>query len=197
MLIFGTLGPSGSNHDWVARRYLGFHGLDDARIELFADFDEAIEAMLGGNVNHVIQVAVHPSVAATVARYRGRAHIIDTFISPSQPMAVLTRSEIDNPVSLGLQPATRDYVDVSRWKNLVPEDTTIAVGQGLLDGRYDSGLTLLRFTDQHPGRFRVDETIGEVVDAWLVYGAEPTCQDGILAWPDGPASRLFRPNVKP
>jgi hypothetical protein len=34
---------------------------------------------------------VHPSVIQTVAKYRGRAHLIDAFISPSQPMAVLTR----------------------------------------------------------------------------------------------------------
>ena len=191
MLIFGTLGPAGSNHDWVARRYLAFHGLDDARVALFADFDAAFESLLRGGVHHVIQVAVHPSVTGSVARYRGRAHIIDAFISPSQPMAILTRSDVDAPTSLGLQMATREYADTSRWQTLVPEPSTVAVAQGLLAGKYDSGLTLSRYADAHPDRFRVEETIGEVVDPWLVYGTAPTCKGGLLAWPESPAAQLF------
>jgi len=192
MLIFGTLGPAGSNHDWVAKRYLDFHGLDNARVELFMDFDSAIASMLRGDTHHVIQVGVHPSVTDTVARYRNRAHIIDTFISPSQPMAVLTRTEVAVPASLGLQMATRDYVDVSRWETLVPEVSTVTVAQGLLDGKFDSGLTLLHYTDEHPGRFRVEGIIGAVTDPWLVYGTEPACDGGILAWPNSPAAALFR-----
>jgi hypothetical protein len=193
MLIFASLGPKGSNHDWVAQRYLQFHRLEkNSRLVLFANFDEAFESMLRGDAHHVIQVAVHSSVTSSVARYRGRAHIIDTFISPSQAMAVLTRTEVDVATSLGLQAATRDYVDVSRWQSLVTEPSTVAVAQGLLDGKYDSGLTLLRFAAQHPGRFRVEEVIGEVVDPWLVYGTRPTCKTELLAWPDSPAASLYR-----
>ncbi|WP_089933878.1 hypothetical protein [Candidatus Entotheonella palauensis] len=192
MLIFGTLGPAGSNHDWVVKRYLEFHHLDHTRIELFTDFDDAFEAMFSGRIHHVIQVAVHPSVTTTVAKYRGRAHLIDTFISPSQPMAVLTRSEVDPPSTLGLQMATRDYIDTSRWPTLVSEVSTVTVAQGLLAGTYDSSLTLLAMAEQHPGRFRVDEIIGTVDDAWLVYGLEPTCQGQVQAWPDSPAAALFR-----
>ncbi|ETW96302.1 MAG: hypothetical protein ETSY1_27160 [Candidatus Entotheonella factor] len=192
MLIFGTLGPAGSNHDWVTQRYLDFHRLSRARIELFSDFDDAFEAMFRGQIHHVIQVAVHPSVTSTVAKYRGRAHLIDTFISPSQPMAVLTRSEVDTPSTLGLQMATRDYIDTSPWPTLVSEVSTVTVAQGLLAGKYDSGLTLLAVAEQHPDRFRVDEIIGTVDDAWLVYGPEPTCQGHVQAWPDSPAAALFR-----
>lgn len=114
MLIFGTLGPTGSNHEWVTKRYLAFHQLHHTRIELFMNFDDAFQAMFDGYVHYIIQVAVHPSVTSTVAKYRGRAHLIDTFISPSQPMGILTRSEVDTPSTLGLQMATRDYVDLSR-----------------------------------------------------------------------------------
>jgi hypothetical protein len=191
MLRFATLGPQGSNHEWVTTRYLEFHRLHDARVALFPDFDAAFESMLRGDTQHVIQVAVHSSVATTVARYRGRAHLIDAFISPSQPMAVLTRSEIDVPASLGLQMATREYVDSSCWETLVPEASTVDVARGLLDGRYDSGITLSRFAREHPGRFRVDEEIGAVVDAWLVYGTRAVDDGAIQAWPDGPAARLF------
>ncbi len=191
MLIFGTLGPAGSNHDWVAKRYLEFHRLREAQIELFSNFDDAFEAMFNGDLHHVIQVAVHPSVTTTVAKYRGRAHLIDTFISPSQSMAVLTRSEIDVPSTLGLQMATRDYVDASRWTMLVSEVSTVTVAEGLLAGKYDSGLTLLSVAEQYPDRFRVDEVIGTVDDAWLVYGLEPTCEGRVQAWPSSPAAALF------
>ncbi len=192
MLTFGTLGPAGSNHDWVAQRYLEFHRLSHARIELFTDFDDAFEAMFQGRIHHVMQVAVHPSVTTTVAKYRGRAHLIDTFISPSQTMAVLTRSEVDTPATLGLQMATRDYIDTSRWITLVPEVSTVTVVEGLLAGKYDSGLTLLRIAEQYPERFRIDEVIGTVDDPWLVYGLEPTCQGQVQAWPESPAAALYR-----
>jgi hypothetical protein len=191
MLTFGTLGPEGSNHDWVVKQYLAFHRLRNAQIDLFTDFDDAFRAMFNGQIQHVIQVAVHPSVINTVAKYRGRAHLIDAFISPSQPMGVLTRSEIDAPRTLGLQMATRDYVDSSRWQTLIPEVSTVTVAEGLLAGRYDSGITLLRIADQYPDRFRVDEVIGSVDDAWLVYGLEPTCKGHIQAWRGSPAADLF------
>lgn len=192
MLIFGTLGPAGSNHDWVVQRYLEFHQLRHAQIQLFMDFDDAFQALFERQLHHIIQVAVHPSVTTTVAKYRGRAHLIDTFISPSQPMGVLTRAEIETPATLGLQLATRDYVETSRWPTLVPEVSTTTVAEGLLAGKYDSGITLLRIADQYPDRFRVDEVIGTVDDPWLVYGLEPTCQGQVQAWPESPAADLFR-----
>ena len=80
MLRFGTLGPSGSNHDWIARRYLAFHGLKDSEVRLFADFGLAFEALLAGDLEVIVQVAVHGSVTDTVVRFRGRAHLVDTFV---------------------------------------------------------------------------------------------------------------------
>ena len=59
-------------------------------------------------------------------------------------------------------------------------------------GRYDSGITLARFAEEHPQRLRVEEAIGTVVDPWLVYGTRPTCTGALLAWPDSPAAALFR-----
>lgn len=192
MLVFGTLGPAGSNHAWVAERYLNFHGLDNARIELFAEFDQAFTRMIAGELDHIIQVAVHGSVTDMVARYRGRAHIIDTFISPSQPMAVLTRIGIDQPRSLGLQMATREYIDTSPWTELVAEPSTIDVGQGLLDGKYDSGITLSRIAVEHSDKLHLHQDIGSVTDPWLVYGREAVVTDQPLIWRDSPAAQRFR-----
>jgi hypothetical protein len=192
MLVFGTLGPAGSNHEWVTKRYLAFHGLGRARLDLFSDFERAFERMFAGDIDYIIQVAVHASVPDTVARFRDRAHLIDTFIAPSQPMAVLTRTDVDLPRSLGLQMATREYVDTSRWAELVAEPSTIDVGQGLLSGKYDSGITLIRYAEEYPDRLKLDQTIGAVVDPWLVYGKLATVTDQPLIWPDSPAAQLFR-----
>ena len=42
MIIFATLGPTGSNHELVTKRYLALHGLDDVNIVLIEDFNDAL-----------------------------------------------------------------------------------------------------------------------------------------------------------
>ena len=88
--------------------------------------------------------------------------------------------------------ATRDYIDTARWQTLVAEPTTIDVTQGLLDGKYDSGITLSRFAEVHPDSLILDEAIGSVVDPWLVYGRQPVSTEGALIWPDSPAAKLYQ-----
>lgn len=193
MPVFATLGPSGSNHDHVARRYLAFHGVDQvARIALFANFSDAFEALFDHRADYVLQVAVHPDAASSVARYRKRACLVDTFLATSQPMAVVVRTQSVAPDRLGLQMATRDYVDTAPWPTLVPEPTTIDVGQGLLAGKYDAGITLHRFANENPSVLKVREAIGEVVDPWLVFAREPLVSDGLQIWRDSPMARRLR-----
>ena len=55
MLTFATLGPSGSNHERVTRAYLELHGFSDARIVFVDDFDQALELMVAGTVQHAVQ----------------------------------------------------------------------------------------------------------------------------------------------
>ncbi|MBC7793982.1 MAG: hypothetical protein H7Z43_09750, partial [Clostridia bacterium] len=193
MLVFATLGPSGSNHELVTRRYLEFHGLGDARVELVLKFEDALEMMLAGSAQHIVQVAVHPETSETVARYyfRHRIYVIDAFIAPSHPLGVLTRADVTQPKTLALQPATRGYIDTSRWPTLIPEVSIASVAEGLLAGRYDSGLTALHFAESHPGRFRVDCSIGTIDDPWLVYGTQRTSGGNLLAWPNSPAAQLY------
>lgn len=198
MLTFATLGPSGSNHELVTLNYLDRHNLIDARIVLVTDFHQALEMMLAGEVQHVVQAAVHPDTAETVAIscLRHGIYVIDTFISPSRPLGVLTRSEVETPRTLALQPATRDYLDTDGWQELIPEVSIVTVADGLLAGRYDSGLTALDLVERHPGRFRVDKVIGTVDDPWIVYGTERISGGEILTWPDSPAASLYRRSMK-
>mgnify|MGYP000331990092 CR=1 FL=1 len=93
MQVFATLGPSGSNHDYVARRYLAFHGLEGAaRVELFPAFRDAFEALFSGRADYILQAAVHPDAARSVAIYRDRAPLIDTFQSTGEGSAKRYRS---------------------------------------------------------------------------------------------------------
>lgn len=193
MVAFATLGPAGSNHELVAGRYFEFHGLDRARLVLVDNFDGTLEMMVRGEVDHVLQVAVHPAATATVARARfvHDIHVVDCFISASHPLGVLTRREVARPRTLALQPATRDYTDLSAWETLILETSTASVAEGLLAGRYDSGLTALHHAERHPDRLRVDLEIGTVDDPWLVYGRCRVSGGRLLAWPDSPARRLY------
>lgn len=195
MLVFATLGPTGSNHQYVTQKYIEFHALP-ARIELVLDFDDALDMILSGEVDHIVQVAVHPATAATAAKQYRRVFVVDTFISASHPLGVLTRAGVKTPSSLGLQPATAEYVDTSRWTQLVPEISIASVAQGLLEGRFDSGIAALDLATANPGRFRVDEAIGVIDDAWLVYGRERVATEGIIAWRDSPAAALYQRELK-
>ena len=193
-LIFATLGPAGSNHEYVTERYLALHGLEDSEIRLVDDFAAGLAMMSSGEVDFIVQVAVHPDATDTVAKAHFEHDIrgIDAFVSPSRPLAVLTRAEVERPTSLGLQPATAAYLNTCRWETQVPEVSIMTVAEGLLEGRFDSGITALSVADDHPGRFRVEEELGTVDDPWIVYGRERVSSGNVVAWPEGPAARLYR-----
>jgi hypothetical protein len=194
MAIFATLGPAGSNHELAASTYLRFHGLEVTSLVLVDDFDNALKMMVAGDIDHIIQAAAHSATSSLLAKayFQHGIHAIDTFIAPTHALAILTRSDVETPVTLALQPATRDYADLSAWPTLIDEPTTVAVGQGLLAGHYDSGITMLALADKHPGRFRVELELGTVDDPWIVYGRHRACESALLAWRDSPAGRLYR-----
>jgi hypothetical protein len=112
MIVFTTLGHTGSNHEQVTRRYLALHGIDDAAIVLIKGFDEALCRMDTGEVDCTLQAALHPSATKTAAvvHFEHDIHVIDAFVFPSRRLAVLTRADAERPRSLGLQPATEQYV---------------------------------------------------------------------------------------
>jgi hypothetical protein len=195
-LVFLTLGPSGTNHEFVARRYLGFHRLDTqgARVELVDDFDRALDRVLEGSADHIVQCAAHPAVARTTARCFDRVFVIDAFVASSQPMGLLARIDAQTPRTLALQPATRSYVDVARWPVLLERPSIVDVGQDLLDGRADAGIATLALAALHPQRLRVVQPIGAMTDGWLVYGRRPLA-GAFACWPDSPAAIAYRQSI--
>lgn len=192
-LVFATLGPQGTNHALVTGRYLAFHGIAHrARIALYPNFTAAFAALAEGKADHVVMCAVHPDTTGMMAQHWRDAPIVDTFIAPGVPLAVLTRREVTHPRTLGHQPATLRYVDAGRWGEHVAEPTIVAVAQGLLAGRYDSGIAPLSFAGLHPDVLQVDEVIGSPDDAWLVFGRERACAGDLLAWRESPTPARWR-----
>ena len=119
---------------------------------------------------------------------------VANFISPSLPLAVLTRANIERPTSIGvLHPSTTDYIDASKWDRVVhiTTGTLHAVAEGLLAGQYDSGLVYRNYADRFPSLLRVDQDLGSPDDAWLVLGRERTFSEPVQAWREAPIARQF------
>ena len=193
-VIFATLGPSGTNHEFVARKYIDFHELHEATLRLSDTATAGAEAVRDGVADYFILCAVHPDTPNIVGRFFREVFIVDTFISPSLPLAVLTRADVNKPRSIGvLHPATTEYIDTSKWERVakITTGSLHTVADGLLKGRYDSGLVYLNYAHRYPAQLRVDQEIGSPDDAWLVLGRKRTFADPILAWKDGPISTQF------
>jgi hypothetical protein len=179
-LIFATLGPSGTCHERATKAYIAFQELPNAKIELFNDLLEALEQLHDGKVDFIIQNSAHPKVYELTEKYFREIFVIDSFLCPTTPMGVLSRRDVEHPRSLGLMPATRAYVNTERWDNLIYETAKPIVGQNLLAGKYDSGIAALHFAEENPDILVIDEVIGSVQTAWLVYGRQQNRQREVI-----------------
>ncbi|MBS75355.1 hypothetical protein [Variovorax sp.] len=189
---FITLGPSGSNHEYVTRNYLAFHGIDrKAGVELAVDFEQGARAVLDGDADFLVQCAVHPATMATVAKYLEGLYVVDTFISPSQDLAIIRRKAAARSGTLAVMAPTLDYTDASRWDKIEYVATVAEVSRGLVEGKYDAGLGFVSVANAHADVLMVEEFIGTVDDAWIVYGRTKISGGQLLAWPDSPAAAIF------
>lgn len=193
LMKFITLGPAGSNHELVTHRYLEFHGIRErATVALASDFAQGAQAVLDGNADFMIQCAVHPATSPTVARFFDGLYVIDTFISPSQDLALIQRKDVAQPRSLAAMSPTLDYIDRGPWERIELVDTVAMVTQGLANGTYDAGVAYASVASAHPDRLHTVQFIGTVDDAWLVYGRARVSEGRLLAWRDSPAGRTYR-----
>ena len=170
---FATLGPAGSNHALVLRRYVERRGYQGARIQLFETFDAAFAALLEGRVDRLLQCTAHFSHAEWVGRSMHRAFPVDAFVAASRPLALLARHEVATPRCVGLQPATRHYTDLSRFAEQRELPTIVDVAEALLAGELDAGLCARDLLDRYPGRFRLLDDLGPARDVWVLYATAP------------------------
>lgn len=178
-----TLGPAGTCHERAVIRYLAFQGIDDFEIEFIADFMDGLELIRGRDDAFLVQCSAHPRVHEVTERYWKEVFVVDTFIYPTKHLVVLTRREVDKPRSLGIVPATKGYVDLSQWDEIVDVVSKPVVGEELLAGRYDSGLTHIEHFEEHEDELRLDLDIGEIDTTWVVYGTQKRFAGEVIGIP--------------
>jgi len=194
MLRIATLGPAGTNHELVARRYMAFAGIEAFELHLMPSFAEAVEGLLEGVVDLILQCAVHPETPETLGGNFRKVFAIDSFITDSQELGILSRKGGDPRGRLGiLLPANASYTDLSRWRELVNVPSLPIIADRLLAGELDAGLTYTRYAAEHPDVLRVEEVIGSPDDVWIIYGRERVARSGeILGHAEGAGVQAIR-----
>ncbi|HUN79733.1 MAG TPA: hypothetical protein VMU32_12475 [Solirubrobacteraceae bacterium] len=168
---FITLGPSGTCHENALLHYLEFQGIDSFDLVLVEDLLGAIGRVREEPKTFLVQCSAHLHVHLVTERHHEEVFVIDTFLYPTKELALLVRAEVSEPRSLGIVSATRGYLDVGRFEEVVDEPSKPVVARHLLEGAYDAGLTHAHHAEEHPGELRLVERYGAVDTTWVVYGS--------------------------
>jgi hypothetical protein len=171
-VTFITLGPTGTCHERAVERYAEFQGIEDYGIELIVDFFVGLEMLRETPGAFLVQCSAHPKVHEITEKHWTEVWVVDTFIYPTKHLVLLSRREVERPRSLGIVPATKGYVDLSQWDEVIDVASKPIVAEELLAGRYDSGLTHMEHVEEHADELRLDLDIGEIDTTWVVYGRE-------------------------
>jgi len=191
-VTFITLGPTGTCHERAVQRYAEFQGIEDYGIELIVDFFVGLEMLRETPDAFLVQCSSLPKVPATTEKYWTEVWVVDTFIYPTKHLVLLSRKEVEKPRSLGIVPATKGYVDLSRWEEVIDVASKPIVAEELLAGRYDSGLTHMEHVEEHADELRLDLDIGEIDTTWVVYGKQKRFQGDVIGIP---SAELYRPSA--
>ena len=183
-----TLGPEGTCHERAVKRYLEFQGVEDYGMVLITDFFKGLEILRETPNGFLVQCSAHPKVHEITEKYWTEIFVVDTFIYPTKHLVLLSRREVEKPRSLGIVPATKGYVDLSQWEEIVDVPSKPIVAEELLEGRYDSGLTHMEHVEDHADELRLDLDIGEIDTTWVVYGHEKRFEGEVIGIP---SSYLF------
>jgi hypothetical protein len=182
-VTFITLGPTGTCHERAVQRYAEFQGIEDYGIELITDFFVGLEMLRETPGAFLVQCSAHPKVHEITEKYWTEVWVVDTFIYPTKHLVLLSRKEVEQPRSLGIVPATKGYVDLSGWEEVIDVVSKPVVAEELLAGRYDSGLTHVEHVEEHAEELRLDLDIGEIDTTWVVYGREKRFAGEVIGIP--------------
>ena len=178
-----TLGPAGTCHERAVQRYMAFQEIDNFEVEFIADFMDGLEMIRGRDDSFLVQCSAHPRVHEVTERYWKEVFVVDTFIYPTKHLVLLSRREVERPRSIGIVPATKGYVDLSQWDEVIDVVSKPVVGDELLAGRYDSGLTHIEHFEEHEDKLRLDLDIGEIDTTWVVYGTSKRFEGEVIGIP--------------
>jgi hypothetical protein len=182
-IIFVTLGPEGTCHERAVRNYAAFQGIEDYEFEFITDFFDGLEAIRGRDDAFLVQCSAHPLVHEITEKYWTEVFVVDTFIYPTKHLVLLSRKEVERPRSIGIVPATKGYVDLSQWEEVIDVVSKPIVAEELLRGEYDSGLTHMEHVEEHADELRLDLDIGEIDTTWVVYGTRKRFEGDVIGIP--------------
>ncbi len=178
---FITLGPSGTCHENALLHYLEFQGIADFDLVLVDDLLSAIGRVRGEEHNtFLVQCSAHVQVHLVTERFHEQVFVVDTFIYPTKALSLLVRTDVPHPRSLGIVSATRGYLDLARFDEVIDEPSKPVVARHLLEGRYDAGLTHVHHAEEHPERLRMEEYYGPVDTTWVVYGPRKRFRGAVI-----------------
>jgi hypothetical protein len=186
-----TLGPEGTCHERAVKRYMEFQGIEDYALELTTDFFAGLDRVRENPHTFLVQCSAHPKVHEITERYWTEVFVVDTFIYPTKHLVLLSRREVERPRSIGIVPATKGYVDLSQWEEVIDVVSKPVVAEGLLRGEYDSGLTHMEHVGEHSEELRLDLDIGEIDTTWVVYGRQKRFRGEVIGIP---SAQLFEAN---
>ena len=178
-----TLGPEGTCHERAVKRYLEFQGVGEYEIVLITDFFDGLQLLRQTPNAFLVQCSAHPKVHEVTEKYWTEVFVVDTFIYPTKHLVLLSRRDVEKPRSIGIVPATKGYVDLSQWDEVIDVVSKPLVGEGLLRGDYDSGLTHMEHVTEHAEELRLDLDIGEIDTTWVVYGSEKRFEGELIGIP--------------
>jgi hypothetical protein len=178
-----TLGPEGTCHERAVREYMAFQGVENYEFDFISDFLDGLERIRGREDAFLIQCSAHPKVHEVTERYWREVFVVDTFIYPTKHLVLLSRRDVEKPRSLGIVPATKGYIDLSPWEEVIDVVSKPVVAEELLEGRYDSGLTHMEHVEEHADELRLDLDIGEIDTTWVVYGTKKRFEGEVIGIP--------------
>lgn len=188
-VTFITLGPTGTCHERAVREYAAFQGVEKYEVEPITDFLVGLETLRETPNAFLVQCSAHPQVHEVTEKHCDEVWVVDTFIYPTKHLVLLSRRDVALPRSLGIVPATKGYVDLEQWEDVIDVASKPLVAKGLLHGHYDSGLTHMEHFEEHDDVLRLDRDIGEIDTTWLVYGKQKRFRGEVIGIP---SAELFR-----
>jgi hypothetical protein len=178
-----TLGPAGTCHERAVREYMAFQEVGQYEVEFISDFHDGLEMIRGRDDAFLVQCSAHPKVHEITERYWREVFVVDTFIYPTKHLVLLSRRDVEKPRSIGIVPATKGYLDLSPWEEVIDVVSKPVVAEELLEGRYDSGLTHMEHVEEHADELRLDLDIGEIDTTWVVYGTKKRFEGQVIGIP--------------
>ena len=178
---FVTLGPTGTCHENALRHYLKYHEIENFELIFTTNFLDGLEMVYCNEADYLVQCSAHPQVHLVTERYFHEIKVTDTFIFPTKELVLLENKKISTPQTLGLVKATEGYLDGITYPEIIYEPSKPVVGKGLLEGKYDAGLTHMDYYHKAPHLFRIKKSMGEVLTTWLVYGKHSNFDGEILS----------------